>query len=114
MTTTYPPATVWAVVAVIGLATFAVRLSFIYLFGRVESVPPAVERALRYVPPAVFAALVVPRVVTVEPTLAATLVDDRLLAAAVAAVVAWRTGDIALTTVAGMGALWLFRFVVFA
>jgi branched-subunit amino acid transport protein len=60
----------------------------------------------------VLAALVVPRVVTVEPTLVATLVDERLLAAAVAAVVAWRTGDVALTVLVGMGALWLLRFVV--
>jgi branched-subunit amino acid transport protein len=105
---------VWTVVVVVGLATFAIRLSFVYLFGRVERVPPSVEAALRYVPPAVFAAIVVPRVVTVEPTLAATLVDDEVLAAVVAAAVAWRTGDVALTVGAGMGALWLFRFVVFA
>jgi branched-subunit amino acid transport protein len=114
MATTYAPTTVWTVIAVIGLGTFAIRLSFIYLFGRIESVPPTVERALRYVPPAVFAALVVPRVVSVEPTLVATLLDEQVLAAVIAAAVAWRTGDIALTTIAGMLALWLFRFVVFA
>jgi branched-subunit amino acid transport protein len=112
VTTTYGPATIWVVVVLVGLATYGIRLSFLYLFGRVESVPGGVRTGLRYVPPAVLAALVVPRVVTVEPTLVATLVDERLLAAVVAAVVAWRTGDVALTVLVGMGALWLFRFVV--
>jgi len=114
VTTSYSPGTVWAVVLVVGIATYGIRLSFLYLFGRVESVPPRVRTALRYVPPAVFAALVVPRVVTVEPTLAATLFDERLVAGVLAGVVAWRTGDIALTVVVGMGALWLLRFVVLA
>lgn len=110
--TTYGPAAVWAAIVAVGVATFCIRLSFIYLFGRIDTVPPAVTRALRYVPAAVLAALVVPSVVTIEPTAAATLTSDRLLAGAVAALVAWRTEDVTATIVVGLAALWVVRFVV--
>jgi branched-subunit amino acid transport protein len=107
----YDPAAVWAAVAAIGVLTFLVRVSFIYLFGRVEELPPRVEMALRYVPPAVLAALVAPAFVDVGPTLLATLGNDRLLAGAVAAVVAWRTENVAATVVVGMATLWTVGFV---
>lgn len=112
--TTWSPASIWAAIVLIGVSTFTIRLSFIYLFGRLDGVPPRVEQVLRYVPAAVLAALVVPAVVTVESTLTATLLDERLLAGAVATSVAWRTEDVLATIVLGMGTLWLFRFVVFA
>ena len=111
-TTTYGPASVWAVIVAVGVATFCIRLSFIYLFGRIDTVPPAVTRALRYVPAAVLAALVVPAVVSVEPSAVETLTADRFLAGAVAALVAWRTEDVTATIVVGLVALWVFRFVV--
>ena len=106
------PAAVWAVILVVGVLTFAIRFSFIYLFGRIDGVPPWLTRSLRYVPPAVFAALVLPSLVTLRPSATATLVDDRLLAGAFAAVVAWRTESILATIVAGMGALWTLRFLL--
>lgn len=106
------PTVVWAVVLVVGALTFAIRFSFVYLFGRLDAVPPWLTRSLRYVPPAVFAALVLPSLVTVRPSVTATLADDRLLAGAFAAVVAWRTESILATIVAGMGALWTIRFLL--
>jgi branched-subunit amino acid transport protein len=109
--TDYGPVVVWGILALVGVATFALRLSFVYLFGRLDGVPPRLRAGLRYVPPAVFAAIVLPRVVTVGPTATGTLLDARLLAAAAAVVVAWRTDDIAATIVGGMVALWLLRFL---
>ncbi|WP_299330681.1 AzlD domain-containing protein [Haloplanus sp.] len=106
MTTTYGPLAVWAVVLLVGLLTFCIRYSFIYLFDRIDGVPPRAESALRYVPAAVLAALVAPAVVDPGPTVAATLVDDRLAAGAVAAAVAWYTEDVLATIGAGMMALW--------
>lgn len=103
---------IWAAIVVIGVATFAFRLSFIHLFGRVDSVPPRAEAALRYVPPAVLAALVAPAVLQFEPTLAATLSDGRLLAGAVGAAVAWRTESVGATVAVGMATLWAVRFLV--
>ena len=105
-------ARVWIAIVAIGLATFGFRLSFIYLFGRIEGVPPQVRRPLTYVPPAVLAALVFPDLLTVEPTVAATLIDERLIAGVAAGVVAWRTENVFATIAAGMGVLWLLRFVV--
>ncbi|MWV63849.1 AzlD domain-containing protein [Halorubrum sp. JWXQ-INN 858] len=105
---------IWVAVALIGLATYGFRVSFIHLFGRIDEVPPRVSRPLRYVPPAVLAALVVPDLVTIRPTALATLADERLIAGVVAGVVAWRTEDVFATIGVGMATLWLFRFVVFA
>ena len=107
-------ARIWIAIFVIGVATYGFRLSFIHLFGRIDKVPPRVSRVLRYVPPAVLAALVVPDLLTVRSSAVATLADERLLAGAIAAVVAWRTENVFATIAVGMVALWLFRFVVFA
>ena len=104
----------WVAIVAIGVLTYAIRLSFIYLFGRIDEVPTAVRRLLRYVPPAVLAALVLPDLITLRPSVAATLLDERLIAGALAGAVAWRTENVFATIATGMGALWLFRFVVFA
>jgi branched-subunit amino acid transport protein len=103
---------IWAVIVAIGVATFAFRFSFIHLFGHVEAVPPRVEAALRYVPPAVLAALAVPAVLQFEPTLVATLADGRLPAGLVAAAVAWRTESVGATVAVGMVTLWAIRFLL--
>lgn len=108
--TEWSRAGIWAAIAIIGICTYAIRFSFIYLFGRIDSVPPRLRRVLRYVPAAVLAALVVPSVVTVEPTVSGTLLDDRVIAGAVAAAVAWRTENVLATIVVGMGTLWAIRF----
>jgi len=113
MTTAHGHLAVWAAIVAIGLATFAIRVSFILLFGRVENVPPRLELALRFVPPAVLAALVAPSLVTVRPTLAATVLDERLVAGVVAGAVAWRTENVFATIGVGMGVLWTLRFLVF-
>ncbi|WP_435075731.1 AzlD domain-containing protein [Halorubrum sp. HHNYT27] len=116
--TSAPPvagsARVWIAIVLIGIATYGFRLSFIHLFGRIDEVPDRITRPLRYVPPAVLAALVLPDLVTLQPTVAATLIDERLIAGAVAGAVAWRTENVFATIAAGMTTLWLFRFVVFA
>ena len=105
---------VWLAIVLIGIATYGFRLSFIHLFGRIDEVPARIKRPLRYVPPAVLAALVLPDLVTIRPSVAATVVDERLIAGVVAGAVAWRTENVMATIASGMVTLWLFRFVVFA
>jgi len=112
MTTGHGPAAVWAAIVAIGVATYAFRLSFIHLFGRVDDVPEPLERVLRLVPAAVLAALAIPAIVTVGPTLRATVLDARLAAGALAAVVAWRTESVFATIAAGMATLWALRFLI--
>ncbi len=111
--TEHGPVAIWGAIVAIGVATFAIRLSFIYLFGQINAVPPRVRLALRFVPPAVLAALVAPALVTLGPTIQATLLDERLLAGLAAGAVAWRTENVFATIGVGMAALWTFRFLVF-
>jgi branched-subunit amino acid transport protein len=61
---------------------------------------------LRFVPPAVLAALIAPEVLMPAGNLDPTLGNERLLAGTLAWLVAWRTRSTWLTIAAGMLALW--------
>lgn len=95
----------WITVVVAGLGTYLIRGSFIWLHGR-WVVPPLVARALRFVPPAVLAALIAPAVVAPRGIVEALPPAPELLAALAAAVVAWRTRSIAATIAVGLPVLW--------
>ncbi|UPT74810.1 MAG: AzlD domain-containing protein [Elusimicrobiota bacterium] len=97
---------VWGIFALGGLFTFATRFSFIYALGRVR-IPPALHRALRFVPPAVLSAIIFPEVLMTDGRLDAGLGNHRMLAAAVALAVAARTKKVLPTIAAGMAALLL-------
>lgn len=94
------------------VGTVAFRASFVFLFGRLDEVPPTVERALRFVPAAVLAALVAPALAFSGDVLALSVDNHRLVAGLLAAVVAWRTESMGATLVVGMGALWTLEFLV--
>ena len=100
----------WIVIIIIGLLTFAIRLSFILLFGVVE-VPPLLSRALRFVPAAVLSAIILPDLLLRDGNLAIGLGNDRLLAGAVAIGVAWRSKNVLLTIAAGMAVFIGLRFI---
>lgn len=95
-------ALVWALVALVGAGTLAFRLSFLLLFERLGTIPPRVERALSFVPPAVFAAIALPAVLPLEALLSLSPAPGRFLAAVAAAVVARRTENLVATIAAGM------------
>ena len=99
--------TLWLVIIGAGLATFLTRLSFIALFARRE-MPELMRRALRYVPAAMLAALVVAGIGIPGKDVAVTdsIYLAKLFAGLVAAVVAWRTRGPVPTITAGMLALW--------
>lgn len=104
-------AVVWTATLLIGLGTFGLRFSFIYLEGRTGGVPDGLERALRFVPPAVLAALVLPALAVSDGSVA-VLGNERLVAGVVGGVVAWRTEDILATIVAGVGTLLALNLLV--
>lgn len=104
--------TVWLVIVAGALGTFGLRVSFIAIFGRIDSVPPRVDLLLRYVPAAVLAALVVPPLLAPAGDLSLSLGNDRLLAGSLAAVVAWRTENMLATIGVGMGALWTLTWLL--
>ncbi|MFB6071482.1 MAG: AzlD domain-containing protein [Halobacterium sp.] len=101
----------WLVVVGAAVGTYALRVSFVTLFGRLETVPPRVKRTLAFVPPAVLAALVAPELLLRDGGLAVSLGNHRLLAGLFAAAVAWRTEDMLATVVAGMAALYALSLV---
>ena len=104
-------AAIWTVILVVGAGTFGFRFSFVYLFEHVDEVPSPVERALRYVAPAVLAALVAPSLLVLDGSIA-VVGNDRLLAGLVGAAVAWRTESIIWTMVAGVGALMVVQLLL--
>ncbi len=88
-----------------GALTFATRLSFIVLLGRIEP-PPVVRRALRLVPAAVLSAIIFPELVLRDGAVDPSPANPRLVAGAIAAAIAWRTRNVPLTIAAGMVVLW--------
>lgn len=104
--------TVWLAILGGAIGTFALRGSFIALFGRIDTVPPRVNLVLRYVPAAVLAALVVPPLFAPGEMLSLSLANHRLLAGAAAAVVAWYTENMLATIGVGMVVLWSLEWLV--
>jgi branched-subunit amino acid transport protein len=102
--------TLWLAVVGAGAITFALRLSFIALLGRIE-IPPLLSRALRFVPAAVFTAVVIPLLFYVDGVVEVSLGNERLLAGLVAVLIAWRTRSVPLTLVGGMAMLWTLQAI---
>ena len=99
----------WVVVAVIGVGTYLLRLSFIGVLGT-QAMPVWAQRPLKYVAPAVLAALVLPAVTLVDGSVDLTpLGNPRFLAATVAGLIAWRLRNVAAVIVVGMSLLWLLQ-----
>lgn len=111
MVTSHSDPALWGLIVVIGVATYLIRVSFIGLFGYLDDIPPRLERALRYVPAAVLAALVLPSFITLEPG-AGGIAADRLVGGILASAVAWWTENVFATIAVGMGGLWAVRFVI--
>ena len=101
----------WLVIAGMASISYLLRISFLLLHERF-GFPPLVSRALRYVPYAVLAALILPAVVgggeeAFSPEL------PRVTAALVGALIAWRTRSVLLTLTLGMATLWLVSWLYY-
>ncbi|MEX0382488.1 AzlD domain-containing protein [Spiribacter sp. 1M153] len=101
----------WWMVAAIGVGTFIWRGAFL-VFGHGLQMPDLVRRGLSYVPPAVFAALVLPGLVQWQGD--GSVDAPRLLAGLVAGGVAWKTRATLPTLILGMIALWSLRALLSA
>ncbi|MVN85545.1 AzlD domain-containing protein [Deinococcus sp. HMF7620] len=91
----------WAVIGLMWAVTFGPRLLGLSL-GRLE-LTPFWHAFLRFVPVSVFAALIVPEILGSPEWL------RRLVGAAVAALLVWRQGNLAVGLLGGFGAYWLAR-----
>lgn len=108
--TGYSSAEIWFIIAALGVATYAIRLSFLGLIGDRE-LPEWLLRHLRYTPVAILPAMVTPLVVWPDATEGA--LSPPHLAGAIAAVAVgyWRKSPI-WAVVAGMGAFAILRAVM--
>lgn len=97
---------IWMVILGGMLATYATRLSFLVLLPH-DRLPLLARRALRFVPPAVLAAIILPALVRPSGLLDLSLGNERLLAGTLAALAAWRFRNTWVTIAAGMVALWI-------
>lgn len=101
---------IWATIIVSGVLTFATRLSFIIFYGKIY-MPDPMERALRFVPPAVLTAIFFPDLLLDSGELFISFANARLLAGTLAIVVAWRTKSVTYTIVIGMFTLWILQYL---
>ncbi|KAF7599353.1 MAG: branched-chain amino acid transporter [Candidatus Dactylopiibacterium carminicum] len=104
----------WRIVlamAACGLITFLIRLSFI-AGARWLPNNPRFQALLRYVPPAVLAALIAPELFMREGEFALGLDNLRLFAGLAAIAVAVYLRNVLATIAAGMLVLWLLQWLV--
>lgn len=102
--------TLWLVILAMGVITYALRLSVIGLLHR-TILPPVVERALRFVPPAVLSAIILPELVRPGGVVDVSVRNPRLLAGIVAVIVARRTKNTLATIGIGLAVLWILQAV---
>ena len=94
------------------LVTFGVRYPVLALVGRLN-LPGIVLRALRFVPPAVLSAIIVPAVFFPDgERLMLGLDNPRIIAVIIAGLVSWRSKNLLLTIVVGMVALWVLQVLL--
>ena len=93
----------WAAIVLSGAGTYAMRASFLAFAHRMATVPPAVARVLRQIPPAALAAILAPALLRPEGHF--DLLQPTLLAGLVAAGVAWKTRNMGVTVVVGIALL---------
>ena len=104
------PLHAWLLVAMLACISFVTRGSFIVLLADAK-LPPVLQRSLRFVPAAVFPALVLPDMAWVKGTLDLSLANPQLAAGIIAGAVAWKTRNTLITILVGMSLLHLWPSV---
>jgi len=97
--------TYWPTVLTLGLGTFIIRFSFILIMDKI-SLPDVLHRMLRFIPASVLTALIVPAVLLHKNGSTTWAEPERVIAALVAVLVAWKTKNIMATIASGMMVLW--------
>jgi branched-subunit amino acid transport protein len=97
---------IWIIMIVTGLLNFAMRISmFSGLFQ--GTVAPSLRSVLRFVPIAVLSA-VIAAAVFIDPASGAVSVHfSKVLAATLAAIVAWITQSVLATIAVGLSTIWI-------
>lgn len=102
---TTSPIQLWLAIGAISVGTFVLRYSFVgWIRGR--ETPTWLSKMLRFIPPALLAALVVSAVLNQSRK---ETWPAPIIAAGIAFFVAWRTKNMLLLISVGMTALWVLR-----
>ena len=97
------PFTEALIVAGMAIATFSIRYVMLG-FSQTITLPPSVLNALRYVPPVVLTAIVVPEVLMNDGMINVSYLNARLVGAIAACIIGGLTQNLLLTIVLGMAA----------
>lgn len=100
----------WLVVGM-ALVTFGVRYPFLG-FAKHFELAPSIRQVLRYIPPAVLAAIVFPAVFAPGGAVNLDYTNEFLAGGIVALLVSWMSQNLLLTILAGMGAVWVHILLV--
>jgi branched-subunit amino acid transport protein len=90
--------------------TFGVRYPVLAITGRI-SLSRSMTDALKFIPPAVLTAIIVPAVLMPDGELDIGYTNAYLVAGLVAALVSWRRSNLLLTIAVGMGVFWAWRIL---
>ncbi len=101
----------WILILGMTAVTVAVRYPVLALVSRMELHPLLLD-AMRYIPPAVLAAMIVPALLMPRGApIELTWRNGYLVAGIAAALIGWRTRNLLLTIGLGMAIFWLWRLV---
>ncbi|MEM7738984.1 MAG: AzlD domain-containing protein [Deinococcota bacterium] len=98
----------YVLIFLLGLIVFTMRYSFILVSDSLR-LPAWLERALRFVPASVLAAIVSPAFVYPDSQLDISLTSPYLIAGVCACLTAWRSKNTLLTIVVGMAVMLTWR-----
>ncbi|GAB7020364.1 AzlD domain-containing protein [Halostagnicola bangensis] len=102
---------IWIAIVGIAIGTYILRSVFLLGIQRLGDIPPAISTVLRFVPIAVFAALITPDLAYLDGLLVLSPRNEQLMAGLVAFVVAWYTENMLLTVGVGMAVLWFLQWI---
>ncbi len=101
----------WAMILGMMAVTFGVRYLLFALAGRI-TIPPLMESALQYIPPAVLAAITVPAVLLPQGEWFLSWTNPYLIAALVATLTGILTRNLLATIAIGLAAFFAFQMLL--
>jgi branched-subunit amino acid transport protein len=93
------------------VVTFGARYPVLAILSQTP-LPKGIFRALNYVPPAVLTAIIVPAILLPDGEISFSLNNAPLFAGIISMIIAWRSKNLLLTIVLGMGAFWGWRWLI--
>lgn len=101
----------WTIIIGGMIVTYLTRLSFTVIFPP-DRLPAVLVRGLRFVPPSILAAIVLPELLRPTGMIDISPGNPQLLAGIVAALVVWKTKNTWLTILVGMLVLWVLSTLI--